>query len=408
MSPAYETHPLAAAFPPQAPEVYAALVRDVAEHGLAAPVVLREGMVLDGVHRLRACLEAVAEPVFAYYEGDDPAGFVVRKNLLRRDLNESQRAMLCAKLVDARAGGFRREGAAPRDETTAADAAEKACVSKRTMTSAVKVARKSPPEVVDAVMRGDLRVADAANVADAPKEEQREAMEELARGRSTTLTAALRVNRNAKLSEETMPPLTAGRFRAVVVDPPWEVAFGMDRSHRDRLMTTNEPPYPVMGLGEIKALPVADMLADDAWVFLWTIQQFLYRAPAVLEAWGAELAWTGAWLKPNGPQQPRKPCSNVEFVLAGKVGSPAFSTTKDFRMGFAAPNPPAHSAKPEEFVATALGEVRVKVVTLPDGSTRWKSEHDDIAAIATRTGGDYLTTKARVDREIARLDTRTR
>ena len=62
----------------------------------------------------------------------------------------------------------------------------------------------------------------------------------------------------------------------------------------------------------------------------------------------------------------------------------------------------------ETTVATALGEVRVKVVTLPDGSTRWKSEHDDIAAIATRTGGDYLTTKARVDREIARLDTRTR
>ena len=382
MSAAYETHPLAAAFPPQAPEVYAALVRDVAEHGLAAPVVLHEGMVLDGVHRLRACLEAGVEPETVVYAGDDPAGFVVRKNLLRRDLNESQRAMLCARLVDARVGGFRRESAVPHDETTAADAAGTACVSRRTMTSAVK--------------------------ADAPEEEQREAMEELARGRSTTLTAALRVNRNAKLSEETMPPLPAGRFRAVVVDPPWEVAFGMDRSHRDRLMATNEPPYPVMGLGEIKALPVADMLADDAWVFLWTIQQFLYQAPAVLEAWGAELAWTGAWLKPSGPQQPRKPCSNVEFVLAGKVGSPVFSTTKDFRMGFAAPNPPAHSAKPEEFVATALGEVRVKVVTLPDGSTRWKSEHDDIAAIATRTGGDYLTTKARVDREIARLDTRTR
>lgn len=51
MSAAYETHPLAAAFPPQAPEVYAALVKDVAENGLAAPVVLHEGRVLDGVHR---------------------------------------------------------------------------------------------------------------------------------------------------------------------------------------------------------------------------------------------------------------------------------------------------------------------------------------------------------------------
>ena len=62
----------------------------------------------------------------------------------------------------------------------------------------------------------------------------------------------------------------------------------------------------------------------------------------------------------------------------------------------------------ETTVATALGDVRVKVVAMPDGSTRWKSEHDDIAAIAARTGDDYLTTKAQVDRDIARLDPRTR
>ncbi len=51
-------------------------------------------------------------------------------------------------------------------------------------------------------------------------------------------------------------------------------------------------------------------------------------------------------------------------------------------------------------VATALGDVRVKVVTLPSGATRWKPEHDDVAAIAVRTGGDYLTTKAAVERDL--------
>ena len=53
-------------------------------------------------------------------------------------------------------------------------------------------------------------------------------------------------------------------------------------------------------------------------------------------------------------------------------------------------------------VATTWGDVRVKVVTLPSGKTRWKSEHDDIAAIVESSGGDYLTTKAAVDREIER------
>ena len=56
----------------------------------------------------------------------------------------------------------------------------------------------------------------------------------------------------------------------------------------------------------------------------------------------------------------------------------------------------------ERTVATAFGDVRVKVATLPGGGTRWKSEHDDVAAIARRQGSDYLSTKAAVDREVER------
>lgn len=56
----------------------------------------------------------------------------------------------------------------------------------------------------------------------------------------------------------------------------------------------------------------------------------------------------------------------------------------------------------ERSVRTSLGDVQVKVVTLPNGSQRWKSEHDDIAAIAARDGVDYLTVKATVDQEVER------
>ena len=54
----------------------------------------------------------------------------------------------------------------------------------------------------------------------------------------------------------------------------------------------------------------------------------------------------------------------------------------------------------ERTVTTSLGDVRVKIVTLPGGSRRWKPEHDDIAAIAERQGADYLTTKAALTREV--------
>ena len=56
----------------------------------------------------------------------------------------------------------------------------------------------------------------------------------------------------------------------------------------------------------------------------------------------------------------------------------------------------------ERTVATSLGDVRVKIVALPDGSQRWKPEHDDIAAIAERTGAGYLHTRTVVSRELDR------
>ena len=52
-------------------------------------------------------------------------------------------------------------------------------------------------------------------------------------------------------------------------------------------------------------------------------------------------------------------------------------------------------------VPTSLGDVRVKVATLPSGSERWKPEHDDIVAIAERTGDDYLSVRAALRTEIA-------
>ena len=52
-------------------------------------------------------------------------------------------------------------------------------------------------------------------------------------------------------------------------------------------------------------------------------------------------------------------------------------------------------------VETTFGKVRVKVAELPDGRKRWKSEHDDILALARARGDSYLMLKDAVDREIA-------
>ena len=50
-----------------------------------------------------------------------------------------------------------------------------------------------------------------------------------------------------------------------------------------------------------------------------------------------------------------------------------------------------------------MGEVRIKTVTQPDGQTRWKSEHDDIAMIAQNFNENYHSIKQKIDAEISLL-----
>ena len=50
---------------------------------------------------------------------------------------------------------------------------------------------------------------------------------------------------------------------------------------------------------------------------------------------------------------------------------------------------------------TNHGPITVKIVSLPDGSKRWKIEHDDVVAIAEKTNQDYLTTRRELDSWVA-------
>lgn len=52
-------------------------------------------------------------------------------------------------------------------------------------------------------------------------------------------------------------------------------------------------------------------------------------------------------------------------------------------------------------VDTTVGKVRVKVSEMPDGRKRWKSEHEDILALARARGDGYLMLKDAIDAEIA-------
>lgn len=101
---AIEFHPLANIFPMMPDAEVNDLGDDVLKHGQRDPIWLFEGMILDGRNRYNACLSKDIEPRTVDYRGPDALGFVISLNLKRLHLDESQRAMVGAKLATLREG----------------------------------------------------------------------------------------------------------------------------------------------------------------------------------------------------------------------------------------------------------------------------------------------------------------
>ena len=159
----WTTHPAAAIFPLLEGTEFEGLVADIREHGLREAVWLdRDGRILDGRNRLRACELVGIEPRFETYEGDDPLGFVLSLNLHRRHLNESQRAMVAARVATLGRGQRRDRVDGSIDLSTAGELLN---VSGGSIKRARVVQEHGGPELVQAVDQGLVTVSDAAAVA---------------------------------------------------------------------------------------------------------------------------------------------------------------------------------------------------------------------------------------------------
>lgn len=151
----YEFHELANIFPLIEGEDFAALVEDIRQNGLVSPIILHGGKIIDGRNRYRACIAAGVEPEFSEFQGDaeECRRLVVSENLRRRHMNESQRALVAARL----AGGGK---VAMKVVESAADTMN---VSPRSVTDARVVLNEAPKPIVEAVERGEMSVSRAAS-----------------------------------------------------------------------------------------------------------------------------------------------------------------------------------------------------------------------------------------------------
>lgn len=153
-------HPVSEIFPSMPPAEFDALVADITANGLREPIHVMGNSVVDGRHRYRACLQAGVEPQFVVVpDGTDLNALVISLNLRRRHLDESQRAMVAARLANLPVGSNQHaQICAPSQDS----AAEMLNVSRRTVQHARAVLEHGAPELATAVDSGVIAVSSAA------------------------------------------------------------------------------------------------------------------------------------------------------------------------------------------------------------------------------------------------------
>lgn len=356
-------HKVAEIFPMMGAPEYAALRDDVAKYGLREPIWLHEGQIIDGRNRYKACCELNITPEYRTWDGTGSLiAFVVSLNLHRRHLDESQRAMVGARIkpmfeeeARERQGARTDISANLRESLTPAKSSERAAevvnVSPRSIESASKVIEKGASELVDAVWSGRASVSAAAEVATLPQAKQAEIV---AKGESEILKAAKeirakkteqrrqeRIERITEISNASVEPLTGmGRFPIILADPPWRYDFSKDDA--DEI----ENHYPTMSLEEICCMGVGNNATDDCVLFLWATSPKLEEAFQVIRAWGFEYRtcaiWDKQWIGPGYYFRQRHELLLVAIRGAVPVPSPSNRPDSIFSA-----KRTAHSRKPD-------------------------------------------------------------
>ena len=314
-------HPLADIFPLIEGEDFDALTADIRVHGLREPIVLLEKQILDGRNRYRASVAAGIIPGdrdapgpahLKHFHWFAPPGstptqaelvaFVISKNLRRRQLNESQRAQVAAKLATLSHGGDRSK--APIGALTDAQAATMLHVSERSVERAKAVQREGASELQRKVETGELRISTAAMIARLPKDEQVKLLREAAPAAVKAAAKEIRAEQQAEKKDrrDTREKILGGiqmalpdkKYGAILADPEWRFEVYSRDSGMDRAADNH---YPTSATDEICARAVAEIAATDCVLFLWATAPMLPDALRVMAAWGFDYKSHAIWFK---------------------------------------------------------------------------------------------------------------
>jgi len=147
--------------------------------------------------------------------------------------------------------------------------------------------------------------------------------------------------------------LGAGKYKTIVVDPPWKYGVWGSGSKNALIQgEANKPqplPYNYMSIEEIKALPVGSLANNDCELYLWVTQRYLPISFEIIKRWGFEYKQILTWCKkPMGKGQGGVYTPTTEFLILARKGKMPKVERIDTTW-FQVKRTNKHSKKPEFF-----------------------------------------------------------
>lgn len=338
-------HEAAEGFPMASDEAIADLAADILKVGLLTPLKMLDGKLLDGRNRLLACEKADVAPRFEIISGDDPYELAWSFNGERRDLNEvvkylcwrwceagSREVALTRKEVaDGKAGRLKGNKNAAKD-------AEKRFATNDGEPYREEHARRTSTLIAAKLGTGRASVEKGNRIADSVYEPP-------VRLCRMKVTEALRQIRKAELKDK-IAELPDDIYRVIYADPPWQ--YNDARQTGDHRETTGAfKHYATMSIGEITAMDVDSIAAEDAVLFMWATFPLLAEGLAVVKAWGFNYKTAIVWDKQRSNfGNYHDACA--ELLMIATRGSCTPEVDQRASQVQAYPRD-RHSAKPDEF-----------------------------------------------------------
>lgn len=294
---------------------FAELRASIRDRGLIEPIELYEGQVLDGRHRLQACIDEHCEPRFVEFSGGDPWLRVWDRNGARREWSGgagqkyavwrslkagSDEWAARQKSIQDAANAARSEKAKARPRNDDGTLTSAPTLSGRTGTRGSSNKGSKSKAAAAGVDRGTVEKFErVANVAP-------DLAEKIQTGETTLTKAEREVKERAREAkrEQNRAAIVAaskteqalGVYSSIVIDPPWD--WG-DEGDQDQL-GRSRPTYGTMSIDALLDLPVGQYAAQDAHLYLWITNRSLPKGFALLERWSFRyVMWfwkdTGRW-----------------------------------------------------------------------------------------------------------------